>query len=81
MTSSRKILTGIVVSDKMSKTIVVKVSYSFAHPLYGKVARTFRKYYCHDEREEAKIGDQVSIGLARPMSAKKRWNLLDILKK
>lgn len=81
MASLRKTLTGTVVSDKMSKTIVVKVSYSFSHPLYGKVARTFKKYYCHDEQDRAKEGDQVVIGLSRPVSATKRWKLLNILEK
>jgi small subunit ribosomal protein S17 len=63
----------------MSKTIVVKVTRTVAHPLYRRVMRITKKYYAHDENGEAKQGDTVRIVSARPMSKLKRWRLLEIV--
>jgi small subunit ribosomal protein S17 len=72
---------GEVVSNKMSKTIVVAVTRKKAHPLYGRVISTDKKFYAHDEKNEAHIGDFVRIEESRPLSRLKRWMLKDILKK
>ncbi|HIG26395.1 MAG TPA: 30S ribosomal protein S17 [Verrucomicrobiales bacterium] len=74
----RKIKAGEVVSSKMDKTIVVRVERRFAHPRYRKVVKSFKKFYAHDEKSEAKIGDKVRIQETRPLSKLKRWRLLDI---
>lgn len=79
--SRRKRQIGIVVSDKMDKTIVVKVERRFRHPLYKKVILKHKKYYAHDERNEAKKGDLVLIEETRPLSRLKRWRLVQILQK
>ena len=72
---------GIVVSDKMDKTIVVAVVKRVKHPVYGKFIRQTTKYLAHDEKEEGSIGDLVRISQTRPMSAKKRWRLREIVRK
>lgn len=77
----KKVLNGIVVSDKMKKTVVVEVTYLKKHPLYGKYRKIKRKYMAHDEKEEAKIGDTVSIIESRPFSRMKRWRVYAILKR
>ncbi len=77
----RKQRIGTVVSDKMQKTIVVKVERRFRHPLYKKVIRRFKKFYAHDEREEAKVGDVVRIEECRPLSRLKRWRLVEIVRR
>ena len=77
--SQRKILVGHVTSDKMDKTIVVRVERLKRHPLYGKIVRRHNKYKAHDEQNSAKIGDKVKIVEARPMSKEKRWALVEIL--
>ncbi len=74
----RKERTGIVVSDAMNKTIVVQVERRMVHPVYGKVVRRSQKFYAHDEKNEAKKGDQVVIVETRPLSKTKRWRLLEI---
>lgn len=79
--NSRKTLIGIVVSDKMQKTIVVKVERKNKHPLYKKLVITHKKYHAHDEKEECKIGDIVEIVETRPLSALKRWRLNSIVEK
>ena len=71
-------VTGVVVSDAMDKTIVVRVERRVKHPLYGKVVKRFSKLHAHDDTNQCRIGDIVSICPARPMSKKKRWNLVDI---
>lgn len=76
----RKELVGIVVSDKMDKTIVVKVERLVRHPLYKKVIRKHKKYKAHDEHNIAKVGDKVRIMETRPLSKEKRWRLVEILK-
>lgn len=79
--NSRKVRTGQVVSDKMDKTIVVKVETRIRHPLYGKIVRTSKKYKAHDENNEAKIGDIVRMMETRPLSKDKRWRLTEIIEK
>ena len=78
---SRKTLRGYVVSDKMDKTIVVEVEDRVKHALYGKVMRRNSKVKAHDEQNTAGIGDLVLISETRPLSATKRWRLVEILEK
>ena len=75
----RKTRTGVVVSDRMDKTIVVQVERKKPHPMYGKVVRYTRKFHAHDERNEAKTGDTVRIVESRPLSRLKRWRLVEIV--
>lgn len=75
----RKERTGQVVSDKMVKTIVVRVERRVQHPRYHKVVRRFRKFHAHDERGQAKVGDWVRIQECRPLSKMKCWRLVEVL--
>jgi small subunit ribosomal protein S17 len=77
----RKERVGEVVSNKMAKTIVVRVERRFPHPRYKKVVTAFAKFYAHDEKGEAKVGDKVRIQETRPLSRLKRWRLLEIVDK
>lgn len=77
----RKVRTGYVVSDKMDKTIVVAVEDRKKHPLYGKVLRTTVRLKAHDEHNDAGTGDRVRIMETRPLSATKRWRLLEVVEK
>ncbi len=77
----RKVRRGYVVSDKMEKTIVVEVEDRVKHGLYGKVLRRSSKVKVHDEQNTAGIGDMVMISETRPLSATKRWRLVEILEK
>src|ERR1700727_1409914 len=77
----RKTRIGYVVSDKMQKTIVVELEDRMRHPLYGKIIRTTKKVKAHDENGDAGIGDRVSLMETRPLSATKRWRLVEILEK
>ena len=77
----RKTRRGYVVSDKMDKTITVEVEERVKHPLYGKVVRQSSKVKAHDESNEAGIGDLVVIAETRPLSATKRWRLVNIAEK
>src|SRR5690348_9129610 len=77
----RKSVIGYVVSDKMQKTIVVELESRHRHPLYGKIIRTTTKVKAHDENGIAGIGDRVSLMETRPLSATKRWRLVDVLEK
>jgi small subunit ribosomal protein S17 len=77
----RKTRIGYVVSDKMQKTIVVELEDRKSHPLYGKIIRTTTKVKAHDENSIAGIGDRVSLMETRPLSATKRWRLVEILEK
>jgi small subunit ribosomal protein S17 len=77
----RKVREGLVVSDKMDKTIVVEVEDRVKHPLYGKVIRRTSKVKAHDEQNTAGIGDLVVISETRPLSATKRWRLVEIVEK
>ena len=79
--SSRKTREGLVVSDKMDKTVVVNVEDRVKHALYGKVLRRNTKLKAHDEANEVGIGDRVLIMETRPMSANKRWRVIEILEK
>lgn len=73
----RRVKTGVVVSTKMAKTAVVRVERTFRHPLYGKVVRSAKKYYAHDEQANTlKEGDTVTIVEARPTSKLKRWRVV-----
>ena len=79
--NDRKTRQGYVVSDKMDKTVVVEVEDRVKHPLYGKVMRRTSKVKAHDEQNSAGIGDLVLIMETRPLSATKRWRLVEILEK
>lgn len=77
----RKTLTGIVVSDKMEKTIVVAVQQQYQHKLYKKIVRKTYKLKAHDENNEAHVGDTVKVMETKPLSRDKRWRLVEIIKK
>ncbi len=70
---------GVVMSDKMSKTRVVRVDRSVRHGLYQKVMKLRKKFYVHDEKNESKVGDKVRIRETRPLSKTKRWELVEIM--
>ena len=72
---------GIVVSDKMQKTVVVKSESRFSHPIYSKIVVKTKKYLAHDEMEQCNIGDEVLVQETRPLSKRKRWTLTKILSK
>lgn len=78
---SRKVRDGVVVSNKMDKTVVVKVTRRSRHPQYGKTVQQSKRYYAHDEENTLNEGDRVRIVETRPLSAKKRWRLLEILER
>jgi small subunit ribosomal protein S17 len=77
----RKVREGLVVSDKMQKTVVVEVEDRVKHPLYGKVIRTTTKLKAHDETDQIGIGDRVVIMETRPASATKRWRVVQVVEK
>ncbi|MEW9528945.1 30S ribosomal protein S17 [Microbispora sp. NPDC049125] len=77
----RKTREGLVVSDKMDKTVVVAVEDRVKHPLYGKVIRRTTKYKAHDEQNSCGVGDRVLLMETRPLSATKRWRVVEILEK
>jgi small subunit ribosomal protein S17 len=77
----RKVREGLVVSDKMNKTVVVAVEDQVKHPLYGKVLRRTSKLKAHDEQNACGIGDRVLLMETRPLSATKRWRVVEILEK
>lgn len=77
----RKIRQGTVLSSKMDKSIVVRINRTIMHPLYKKTFRTFSKLYAHDEKNDAAVGDVVRVMETRPLSAKKRWRLVEIVEK
>ncbi len=78
---TRKQRIGEVISDKMDKTIVVRVDRKLVHPTYGKVITRSKKFYVHDEKDEAGIGDKVEIVETRPLSKLKRWRLVKVIQK
>jgi small subunit ribosomal protein S17 len=78
---ARKVREGVVVSDKMDKTVVVAVEERVKHPLYGKVMTKSERLKAHDEANEAGVGDRVRVMETRPSSATKRWRLVEILEK
>src|SRR5438094_1016117 len=77
--SQRKERVGEVISNKMAKTIVVRVERRFAHPKFKKVVTGYKKFYAHDEKSEAKVGDRVRIIETRPLSKLKRWRLVQVV--
>ena len=77
----RKTRTGLVVSNKMEKSIVVAVERKVKHPIYGKFVKKTTKFHAHDEKNECSIGDTVKIMEARPMSKTKRWRLVEVVEK
>src|SRR5262245_34195877 len=79
--SQRKERLGEVISNKMLKTIVVRVERRFRHPKFKKVVTHYRKFYAHDEKSEAKIGDRVRIQETRPLSKTKRWRLVEVVER
>ena len=79
--NKRKERVGVVVSDKMDKTITVKVDWITHHPVYKKLLRRTTKFKAHDEKNDAKVGDTVKILETRPLSKTKRWTLVEIVKK
>jgi|TARA_B100000678_G_C18115567_1_gene464515 small subunit ribosomal protein S17 len=79
--NSRKVREGLVVSDKMDKTVVVSVEDRVKHALYGKVMRRTSKLKAHDEQNECGIGDRVLLMETRPLSATKRWRVVEILER
>ncbi|MBN2453735.1 MAG: 30S ribosomal protein S17 [Candidatus Omnitrophica bacterium] len=79
--NKRKERVGVVVSDKMDKTVTVRVNWVTHHPTYKKILRRATKLKAHDEKDEARIGDTVRIQETRPLSRTKRWRLVEIVKK
>jgi small subunit ribosomal protein S17 len=79
--STRKVREGLVVSDKMDKTVVVSVEDRVKHALYGKVLRRTSKLKAHDDQNDCGVGDRVRIMETRPLSATKRWRVVEILEK
>ena len=77
----RKTRAGIVVSDKMDKTIVVAIQDNVKHPIYGKIIKRTLKVHAHDEENTCGIGDRVEIMETRPLSKTKRWRLVEIIEK
>jgi small subunit ribosomal protein S17 len=78
---NRKERVGEVISNKMTKTIVVRVERRFPHPQFKKVVTAFSKFYAHDEKSEAKVGDRVRIEETRPLSKTKRWRLVEVVER
>ena len=72
---------GLVISNKMNKTIVIKVENRYSHPMYSKIMVKSKKYLVHDEMETCQIGDQVLVTECRPLSKRKRWKLVKIISK
>ncbi|MCR5504908.1 MAG: 30S ribosomal protein S17 [Elusimicrobiaceae bacterium] len=77
--AERKVLVGIVTSDKMNKTRTVEVTTTKKHSFYGKIVRTTKSYHAHDEGNESKLGDKVEITSTRPLSKLKRWRVSKIV--
>jgi small subunit ribosomal protein S17 len=77
----RKDRVGVVLSDKMDKTVIVSVGRSYVHPMYGKTIRVNKKFVAHDEKDECRTGDLVRIIETRPLSKTKRWRVAEILTK
>jgi small subunit ribosomal protein S17 len=79
--SARKARTGEVISSGMNKTIVVRTVTRVPHPKFGKIVKQMKKFYAHDEKNEAKAGDTVRIMETRPLSKLKRWRLVEVIQK
>lgn len=78
---NRKERVGEVISNKMAKTIVVQVERRYPHPKFKKVVTGYKKFYAHDEKAEAKVGDRVRIEETRPLSKTKRWRLVEVVER
>ena len=78
---NRKERVGEVISNKMTKTIVVRVQRRYPHPKFKKVVTGYRKFYAHDEKGDAKVGDRVRIEETRPLSKLKRWRLVEVVER
>src|SRR5262245_3583606 len=78
---NRKERLGEVISNKMAKTIIVRVERRFPHPRFKKVVTGYKKFYAHDEKTEAKVGDRVRIEETRPLSKTKRWRLVEVVER
>jgi small subunit ribosomal protein S17 len=78
---NRKERVGSVISNKMTKTIVVQVQRRYPHPKFKKVVTGYKKFYVHDDKQEAKVGDRVRIEETRPLSKTKRWRLVEIVER
>jgi small subunit ribosomal protein S17 len=79
--NKRKTREGLVVSNRMNKTIVVAVERQFRHPRYEKIIRRTSKLYAHDDKNQCQIGDKVKVAETRPLSKLKRWRLVEVLEK
>lgn len=79
--SKRKKFTGTVISDRMQKTIIVRITRISKHPKYGRIMKKYNKFKAHDEKNSAKVGDVVRIEETRPLSKDKRFRLIEIIKK
>lgn len=77
----RKTLTGVVVSDKMDKTVVIAVDQYVRHPIYNKIMKKTKKYKAHDEENACRIGDKVKVMETRPLSKDKRWRVAGVIEK
>lgn len=77
----RKSRQGLVVSDKMDKTIIVRIDRTLRHPLYERIIRMHSKLYAHDEKNDARVGDRVKVMETRPLSRLKRWRLVEIVER
>ncbi len=78
---NRKERVGEVISNTMGKTIIVRVERRFPHPKFKKVVTGYKKFYAHDEKSEAKVGDRVRIEETRPLSKTKRWRLVEVVER
>jgi small subunit ribosomal protein S17 len=79
--AKRKERVGEVISSKMDKTIVVRVERRFPHPKFKKIVTGYKKFYAHDEKREAKVGDRVRLEETRPLSKTKRWRLVEVVER
>ena len=79
--NQRRKIAGVVVSDKMDKTITVKVERTYKHPKYGKYVRKHEQYHAHDEKNEAGVGDRVELQECRPLSKQKRYRLVEVVER
>jgi len=78
---NKLVRSGVVVSNKTDKTVVVRVERKFQHPLYGRTVKSSKKYMAHDEDNACQMGDVVKIIESRPLSKRKRWRVIDIVQK
>ena len=79
--ASRKVRTGVVVSDKRDKTVTVSIELQFQHPKYGKIVKKTRNLHVHDEKFDSRIGDTVEIMETKPISKTKRWRVIEVIER